>query len=354
MERRIFAVLLVGTTLLGVSAMPSTSEACDWAYCAEPADLIPQSGATIPANASLAWGPLYYAGDIEDGEQQLSLVDDAGVEVDIEIVEVDLPRFQRWGPLPRAVTPLEPLDVGREYTFLTPSSECVGEDVVEVESTFTVSAPAELPTDLGTISASSLEDTELALAEDASCTNTQNVITTKIELKLSDDALAWEDALAFETVVNGDFWGPAEFSGQGFPLGSSWVGRGEDLVFAICEENPYSEHSYLLPGTHTVQMRARIPGTDVVIETNELTLQLDCDAAGEDPTQGSEESAEETEEESEEAEETEEMEETEEESEEVPNASSSDSSSCAAVGAPLPSSVLLVVAALGLLGIRRS
>jgi hypothetical protein len=287
MRPQIF-VILTGAAAAGLAALAaSPAHACSWDYCGAPAYVIPEDApsASIPANAALLWTPLRLTTDLATAIEQLTLVGPGGETVPIEVTATDVPRFHRW-VAPQVVRPLEALVPGAQYTLVTPNTECIDHDPQDQEPvtrTFVAAAAAALPDTLGTLSAATPTRADLVVAEDGACSRTQDTHGAHLTLALDASAAPWADVLAYETVVNGAFWGPSEFSGWGFPTGASWVGRGQDLVFAICNDNPYSEHSYLLPGTHTVKMRARVPGTDVVLETDELTLELSCDGDPADP-----------------------------------------------------------------------
>ncbi|HEU4583816.1 MAG TPA: hypothetical protein VFS67_36415 [Polyangiaceae bacterium] len=82
--------------------------------------------------------------------------------------------------------------------------------------------------------------------------------------------------LYFETYVDGQRWLPREGLCTVVEPGSSWVGRGRDRIVADC--SGYREAGLsLAPGTHQVRMEARLPGTDVVFSSDELSLGLFCE-----------------------------------------------------------------------------
>jgi len=286
MHSQFFTALVASAT--GVAAVAVTAapaDACDWDYCGAPAYLLPEveaPAATIPANAALLWTPLRLTTDASTAVESLELRDAGGAAVAVEVAVVDLPRFHSFAD-PYVVRPVQELQPGAQYTLHTPNTECIGGDQVPIARAFLAAEAAALPDSLGTLSAGPVVREDLVVAQDAACSWTQDVVRAHLSLELDASAEPWADVLVYETIVNGAFWGPSDFSGAGFATGSSWIGRGQDLVFAICNDNPYSEHSYLLPGTHTVRMRARLPGSDVVLESNELALDLTCNDEPEEP-----------------------------------------------------------------------
>jgi len=274
---------------LALAAAPGAALACDWMFCGHPADTLPERGAqvTVPANAALLWAPVYLGGDLEAALEALRVVDAAtGAAIEIDVTPVDLPRFYGHHAS-YVIQPASPLTPGAGYRLETPSTVCGDPDEVMPwgeEEPLTVhvvaAAPADPPAALGVLTADAVTRGPLEVASDGPCQWTVDASMVRVSLELDAVALPWADLLAYETRVNGAPWTPSAFSGWGFPAGSSWVGRGEDLLFAICSEPVYAEHAFLLPGTHTVELKARLPGTDVVLTSNTITVALTCAGSG--------------------------------------------------------------------------
>ena len=263
----------VGLTL----SQASVASACDRGFCGSFGFALPLDGAQLPANApALLWTPIANRGEFSPTELNLMRVDGGEVvEVDVSLEVFDAPLAQRFFDH-LAVLPATALVEGGTYLLETPSTVGCGEDEVPVAPTFRVGPPAELPASLGSICFEALGEADLRLAQDASCFHDQQTIYADVGLVLDEAAEPWADLLVFETIVNGELWLPADISGEIYQTGGSWVGRGVDRVFAICNERPYSEHSFLLPGAHELSFRATVPGSDLVLETPPVRLEIVC------------------------------------------------------------------------------
>jgi hypothetical protein len=84
-------------------------------------------------------------------------------------------------------------------------------------------------------------------------------------------------ALQFETLIDGQIWSASSGNASSRPEGASWVGRGRDLVFLVCASEDQTVLSDGLPaGAHTAKLRATLPGTDIVLESESVDFTLDC------------------------------------------------------------------------------
>lgn len=111
----------------------------------------------------------------------------------------------------------------------------------------------------------------------------------RIEARLEGAGQAWRDGLLFQTLVDGKPWrgaGSSCFAGER-RLGRSPAGAGHDIVYVPC--GPEHETSgaarvwpHLQSGRHTVEMRAFLPGTDIVLDTGMLTVNLSCASSTEE------------------------------------------------------------------------
>jgi hypothetical protein len=149
---------------------------------------------------------------------------------------------------------------------------------------FHVSAPASMPTTLGTLSAKPASDEAIDLSEGASCSALVTVCVVRAKLELGADAKPWGDAFVYTTWVDGKSWMVPRSAPLATPKGGSYAGRGEDLFYAM--PGPYP--SGLAPGKHSVVFRARLPGTALELATDPITIDLDCAslAAGNPPVDG--------------------------------------------------------------------
>lgn len=66
-------------------------------------------------------------------------------------------------------------------------------------------------------------------------------------------------------------------SRTGSRIGRGWDGVAHDRVFVACEEPSFRPTTPVLePGRHTVMVEARLPGTDIVLETSKQSVDLEC------------------------------------------------------------------------------
>lgn len=105
----------------------------------------------------------------------------------------------------------------------------------------------------------------------------------RIESRLEGAGQGWRDGLLFQTLFDGKPWEGARSSCSASVrwLGRSPAGAGQDVLYVPCRtEHQTSDSGEIRPrpqsGRHTVQMRAFLPGTDIVLDTETLTVDLSC------------------------------------------------------------------------------
>lgn len=103
----------------------------------------------------------------------------------------------------------------------------------------------------------------------------------QIELKveLAEGAKPWRDALHFTTMVDGERWSASDSINGGNAPGVSWVGRAQDKVYLTClDESIPDGHtiSGLSAGRHQIVFQASLPGADIVLVTDPVTIELSC------------------------------------------------------------------------------
>jgi hypothetical protein len=137
-------------------------------------------------------------------------------------------------------------------------------------SEYTVTAAVPTPTTLGTLSATTSVGELEVFTTAGTCTEVLDAAYADLTVVLGAEAKPFADTLSYRVVVDG--------VAQAFP--SRRVAERADLtfrVFAICQTNMYVFPDLSL-GKHKMSMRAFLPdGT--AVETAELALNLDCDAA---------------------------------------------------------------------------
>lgn len=117
----------------------------------------------------------------------------------------------------------------------------------------------------------------LNVAADVSCSGWLKVSQARIAARLPAELRKWEDQLLFKTIVDGNEWVVRESLCSQVEPGRGWDGVAHDRVFVACEEPSFRPTTPVLePGRHTVMVEARLPGTDIVLETSKQSVDLEC------------------------------------------------------------------------------
>lgn len=143
---------------------------------------------------------------------------------------------------------------------------------------FMVTAAIDPPTILGTLvdDAATVHQTTLSSLS-SSCRTEVAACGVAVELQLHPSVAPWADSLIFTTYVDGEPWWIQGHANAANPIGGSFVGRGNDLVFL---ETVDTEGAGLTAsGPHTIQIRANLVGTDtdLALETALIHVNIDCD-----------------------------------------------------------------------------
>ncbi|MFB6264177.1 MAG: hypothetical protein ABEL76_11215, partial [Bradymonadaceae bacterium] len=92
----------------------------------------------------------------------------------------------------------------------------------------------------------------------------------------------WSNLLLYRTFIvkpNGKTkeWEPRNSAVQVLPPGESWKGRGEDLLYTVCQSGggPPAGRG-LTPGTYEVFMKASLPGANVTYESPKKQVTVRC------------------------------------------------------------------------------
>jgi len=267
MPRRLLTALLLA---LLASAAPRTASACSAAYCPGPR-LWLEPGASVPASAPGVWVDLSLVGEVTPTVE-------LWMDVDGELIQQDA-RLE--GEL---LVPAAGFVEGALYQVRA-VRECETQEV-----DFRVGPAAALPETLGRGRVFATGQTELPIpAWDGSCYGGVDAAYADVWVD-GDDALEpWHDLLVWETYVDGERYAPrGTINPEGYyglpadvqhDARFSWRGPANDRVYAACGEVPAGASSEgVSEGVHTVVLRASIPGTDVVLDSNPITVDLRCDA----------------------------------------------------------------------------
>lgn len=142
-----------------------------------------------------------------------------------------------------------------------------------------------VPSRLGSLSASEPVHGPLTIASDGGgCSREAQAVHVDVALTLDATAQPWADLLLYETRVDGARYVAAESAIHGPPPHESWLGRGRDRLFVLCEGAAATgeEPSGLSPGPHEVQLVARLPGSDARISSDPLQVELVCPGGASD------------------------------------------------------------------------
>ncbi|MEQ9074716.1 MAG: hypothetical protein RLP09_12735 [Sandaracinaceae bacterium] len=271
MTHRIVASLLVG--LVGLAA-PRAASACSAEYCPGPRIWL-EAGASLPANTPGVWVDL---SRVVDAAPELEL----WLEVEGELVEQEA-RLE--GEL---LVPAAGFVEGATYQVRAVRA-CVTQEV-----DFVVGPEAPLPEALGLGRVIETGRASMPIpAYDGSCYSGVDAAYADVWVEPGAELEGWHDAVIWETFVDGERYAPRgtiNAGGGAYTVPSdvqyderhSWWGPATDRVYAACGEVPEGAVSEGVgEGVHTVVLRASIPGTDVVVESNPITVELLCGAAPE-------------------------------------------------------------------------
>lgn len=113
----------------------------------------------------------------------------------------------------------------------------------------------------------------LAVAAGGSCSEGITAAQFPIKMDLPEAMGVFRDQLYFETIIDGARWDASASLCNPVVPGTSWRGKGVDLLFIAC--TPFSSQG-LAAGRHTVEMRASLPGTDFLAVTSKVEVELRC------------------------------------------------------------------------------
>jgi len=140
-----------------------------------------------------------------------------------------------------------------------------------------------LPTTLGTLSTSDKGIASLAVAAGARCSTEINAHQIDLAIDLSPNALPWRDVLLFTTLVDGRPWAAADDLNATYAPEESWTGRAQDKVYLNCDDDSDAAFVSLSEGTHQIVVEASLPGTNIVLTSDTVTVELSCETGKPDP-----------------------------------------------------------------------
>lgn len=253
---------------------PSEVRACGASPCFPPR--VTPAGGDIPSDRltfSYVPGRATAATDEDDALPRLYLLEDGGrteVPLEIQPVAVVGPGWQ--------LVPRSPPAVGSTLVLEGAAPSCHADWSLAAQ--FTVTAPAPLPSDLGSLDVM-YQRGSLKVAEySGGCDRVVDASYADLTLLPSPSALPFKDLFDYTLVVDGK--DASAFSSSsiiesrldgGVPLP-----QGTERIFALCRALPGNPKvNDALLGAHRVKLRAKLHG--VTLETPEVQVDLRCDGS---------------------------------------------------------------------------
>jgi hypothetical protein len=268
---------IVVATLAAFVCATERAQACSGPPC-WPGSSVPKDGVTVPANLpAITWvasrGP---GAELDASDFHFELLPErVGASTPVSFT------LER-APLMLLIKPSAELLLNRAYR-LSGNSRCDGG--LHDERTFRTAAAAPLPTTLGETVLATQHQAELQVSTGGGQCYVRSVSAqARVGIRWSESAKPWQDALLLSTWVDGEEWSPRVAINESPEIGSSWVGHGADILFTNC--GPEGDPG-LAAGTHTVQFRATLAGTDVALESEPVSVELRCATRGDASTDAS-------------------------------------------------------------------
>lgn len=251
---------------VAVWALPGIAQACEPMPCF-PGSLLP-SGGTIPANTPALRWHVATSLTAADAKPMVTLVRD-GVDVEFTI--------SAEGDETYRVVPVEPWQEGATYTFKAKNA-CTYLGPKTHSSTFAIGAEAAPPKSLGRLVLPTPGKGKLEIGTSSgSCSVEEEAVWGDIEVDLSEEAKPWAAMIDFTPKVDGKRWGYESTIGVPAPRGQSEIGRGKTRVYARCQEKSHAFEG-VEEGAHEVVVEGQVFGLPNTMESEPLSLSLDCTA----------------------------------------------------------------------------
>jgi len=100
-----------------------------------------------------------------------------------------------------------------------------------------------------------------------------------IGIEHAADVLPYRALLRYETLVDGESW-----SAPGSIVRPYDEGETARIFVACAEPTPYQSFPPLGEGTHVIRRIAWLPGESALLESNEVSVTITCDAIHPEPT----------------------------------------------------------------------
>lgn len=144
-------------------------------------------------------------------------------------------------------------------------------------ATFSIVPPALAPTKLGQLMALPPTSGSLKVGTDiGSCSIKTSAVWVDVNLTQDPSATPWEAVIEYETLVDGKKWLRSDSIGTSPIPGSSWVGRGRDRIYVLCDPNSPGFEG-VSKGEHEIIMQGRISGQQEWMKSDPISVILRCD-----------------------------------------------------------------------------
>lgn len=285
LERRIRGLALwVGSGMIGAAALVQAAPAgaCS---CGIPFQNELRTGdGQVPANAGVPW----WLAERQSAAPLESLVTIERIEGGQQIpVPAAVERFEDI----YVIRPASGWSAGERYRISvdTGLEGAADQRLRTAEVEITPALEATKPLDM---SMSIAQRRRLQLIDNGgSCSSERDAAVVELSAGAPEGMSAFPlGILYFSTHVDGAPWRPSSSLCESIQPGTSWTGPHSDRLVAPCDGST-REGASLSEGQHTVQMLARLPGTDVTFQTIEQLIELRCDTSALDPGDDEDEAA---------------------------------------------------------------
>ncbi|MGE3724731.1 MAG: hypothetical protein AB7I41_04220 [Candidatus Sericytochromatia bacterium] len=218
----------------------------------------------IPSNAR----GILWSGEVEGFQVQILNSQGQNIAFEAEKVKMGFFETEFWLFRPRGGFKKQ-----EDYIFKSQNGSNEAVFSVSVSPTPVLQQPKSLP-----LKIRASYQQKVSVAADISCHTSLTASLYPIEMVLPPEYHAFERYLYYETLIDGkEHWNPSpSICMPGQRPGRNWFGDyAHDLLFATCER---TFQGGLKPGTHLVQMKAYLPGTDIQLasEIKKIEFNLNC------------------------------------------------------------------------------
>ena len=280
--------LFAAPTLLAAWLIePATGYACGGYQCRND-QFLPRSG-TVPANIpAIAWLPGFDTRSGASSELALPSFECAAADGSKHTIRFEAAPIDK----PDRLQLSEKLIAGEHCTIQSGISDCSIDDPDYVapisegneisylagRAEFDVVDDSPPPQSLGLSAVISARLGDVDVAADASCSENVEVCLAETSLDWSSEALPWQHALLLETYVDGAHFSTGRNLSVPDELGGLYYGRDRDAVYAtlgtVADNVQLSKQLDL--GEHTLEIKARLPGTNETLSTAPVIIVLRC------------------------------------------------------------------------------